>query len=131
MFEIQRLLVMLQTADVRAWSTEDLTKSFGWKQNEGQQQQDIHELNRILFEAIEKALSKTPYDSLVQELYFGHTNRVITCTLCNESRKRPETFLDLMLTVKGMKGVKESLENLFTFEELDGVECETCQSKTT
>lgn len=68
---------------MRAWSTEDLTKSFGWKQNEGAQQQDIHELNRILFEAIEKALSKTPFDSLVQELYFGHTNRVITCTLCN------------------------------------------------
>lgn len=36
-----------------------------------------------------------------------------------------------MLTVKGFKGVQQSLEELFNFEELDGVECETCQSKTT
>lgn len=35
LFEIQRMLVMLQEADTRAWSTTDLTKSFGWKQNEG------------------------------------------------------------------------------------------------
>jgi ubiquitin carboxyl-terminal hydrolase 40 len=53
LFEIQRLLVMLQSAQVRAWSTEDLTKSFGWASNEGQEQQDIHELNRVMFEAIE------------------------------------------------------------------------------
>jgi ubiquitin C-terminal hydrolase len=85
----------------------------------------------VLFEAIETALSGTAYDSLIQELYFGHQNTVITCTLCNQSRKRPERFLDLMLSVKNNKGVEQALEQLFTFEELDGVECETCQSKTT
>jgi hypothetical protein len=63
---------MLQSAEVRAWSTEDLTKSFGWESKQGQEQQDIHELNRVMFEAIELALSGTPYDSLIQELYFGH-----------------------------------------------------------
>jgi hypothetical protein len=31
LFEIQRMLVILQTADTRAWSTTDLTKSFGWE----------------------------------------------------------------------------------------------------
>ena len=35
LFEIQRLLVMLQAADTRAWETTDLTKSFGWQQNQG------------------------------------------------------------------------------------------------
>ena len=55
----------MQCGDTRAVSTELLTKSFGWKDNAGQQQQDIHELNRILFEGIEKALSKTPYDNLI------------------------------------------------------------------
>jgi hypothetical protein len=57
---------------VRAWSTEDLTKSFGWENKQASEQQDIHELNRVLFEAIETALSGTLYDSLIQELYFGH-----------------------------------------------------------
>ena len=36
-----------------------------------------------------------------------------------------------MLQVKGFKGVNESLEQLFAVDELDGVECETCQKKTT
>ena len=126
LFQIQRLLVMLQTANVRAWSTEDLTKSFGWENKQAGEQQDIHELNRVLFEAIEIALSGTVYESLIQELYFGQQNTVITCTQCNQSRKRPEPFLDLMLTVKGNKGVEQALEQLFSFDELDGVECETC-----
>jgi ubiquitin carboxyl-terminal hydrolase 40 len=65
LFQIQRLLVMLQTADVRAWSTEDLTKSFGWENKQGQEQQDIHELNRVMFDAIETSLQGTPYDSLI------------------------------------------------------------------
>ena len=38
LLEIQRLLAMLQASDKRAWSTEDLTKSFGWHGNEGMQQ---------------------------------------------------------------------------------------------
>jgi hypothetical protein len=38
LFEIQRMLVMLQEADTRSWSTTDLTKSFGWQNNEGAEQ---------------------------------------------------------------------------------------------
>jgi hypothetical protein len=53
LFEIQRMLVMLQEADTRSWSTTDLTKSFGLQNNEGAEQQDIHELNRVLMDAIE------------------------------------------------------------------------------
>ncbi len=39
--------------NTRAISTEELTKSFGWENNEGGQQQDVSELNRVLFDAIE------------------------------------------------------------------------------
>ena len=53
LLEIQRLLVFLQEADTRAWSTEALTKSFGWGAGQGQEQQDIFELNRVLFDALE------------------------------------------------------------------------------
>lgn len=79
LLEIQRLSVFLQTADKRAWSTQDLTRSFGWLGQEGQQQQDIHELNRILFEAIETALKGTFYESLVESMFFGEHDSYITC----------------------------------------------------
>ena len=36
-----------------------------------------------------------------------------------------------MLTVKGNKGVAQALEQYFQFEELEGVECEVCNTKTT
>lgn len=83
-----------------------------------------------MFEAVEKSLSSTSYDGLVQELFFGNQNTVLTCLQCGKSRKRPEPFLDLPLQVKGIKGVNESLQNYFGFEELDGVECEHCNEKT-
>lgn len=73
---------MLQEADTRAWSTADLTKSFGWQSNEGAEQQDIHELNRVLMDAIEQSLFGTPYESLIRELYYGQQNTVITCMEC-------------------------------------------------
>ena len=62
---------MLQEANSRAWSTEELTTSFGWKDNQGSQQQDIHELNRVLMDFVERALAGTVYDTLVQSLFFG------------------------------------------------------------
>jgi len=118
---------------MRAWSTEDLTKSFGWESNQGQEQQDIHELNRVMFDAIETSLNGTMYDGLIQELYFGTQTTLITCLQCGNSRSRPEPFLDLPLKVSGMKGVEESLERLFEIETLDEdnkLECEICQEKT-
>jgi ubiquitin C-terminal hydrolase len=127
------MLVMLQTADTRAWSTQDLTKSFGWSDNNGREQQDIHELNRVLVDAIEQALSGTPYESLIRELYFGELTSVIMCLECGNARKRPEPLLDLMLTVKGFKNVQESMNDLFSFQTFDGddkLTCDYCGVKT-
>ena len=56
---------MLQEMDTRATSTEDLTTAFGWKGNEAFQQHDVQELNRVLFDVIERALKETPYDTLI------------------------------------------------------------------
>ena len=104
---------MLQGADTRAWSTTELTESFGWKQGQGGNQQDIHELNRVLIDAIDQALSDTPYESLVRELFFGQQTTVIKCLECGNSRGRPDPFLELQLAVKNMKNVEQSLEQQF------------------
>jgi len=49
----------MQESDIRATSTEELTKAFGWENNEAMQQHDVHELNRILFDALEQSLAGT------------------------------------------------------------------------
>jgi hypothetical protein len=65
LLEIQRVFVMLQESKSRQTTTEGLTKSFGWDNADVRDQQDVHELNRVLFDAIETALEGTPYDSLI------------------------------------------------------------------
>ena len=118
---------MLQEADKRAWSTEDLTKSFGWNNAEGQQQQDIQELNRILVEALETALKGTVYESLMDEMFFGESISYITCGCCGHQRSVNEKFLDLPIQVQNLKGVAESLEAYFTPDEIEGFNCEACE----
>ena len=76
---IQNLFGMMQLSDIRATSTEELTKAFGWENNEQMQQHDVHELNRILFDALEQSLQGTQYDSIIQELFFGILGNIITC----------------------------------------------------
>ncbi|VDQ04161.1 unnamed protein product [Trichobilharzia regenti] len=60
-YQLQRLFVQLQTTESTAISTNGVTTSFGWRSCDVIQQQDIHELCRVLFDALEKKLgcSKT------------------------------------------------------------------------
>ena len=65
LWTIQNIFAQLQESKTRATDTQSLTKSFGWENNEAMQQHDVHELNRILFEALETALSGTDYDACI------------------------------------------------------------------
>ena len=56
---------MMQSNNIRATSTKLLTQAFGWENNEAGQQQDVHELNRILFDALEQSLAGTEYESVI------------------------------------------------------------------
>ena len=131
LLEIQRLHAMLQSSNKKAWSTEDLTESFGWHGNEGMQQQDIFELNRILFEAIETTLRGTPYETLIDEMFFGTSTSYITCAECGNQLTVEEKFMDLPLYVEGFKGVNESLDDYFKPEDIEGVNCQCCEKPTT
>ena len=87
-----------------------MTQSFGWKDNEHTEQHDVHELNRILFDALEKSFAGTEFENKIDELFFGLLDSIVTCTVCGKSRVRTERFLDLGLQVRGNKGVEEALE---------------------
>jgi hypothetical protein len=45
-----------------------LTKSFGWTSRDSFQQHDVQELARVLFDALERSLIKTPNAQLVRFL---------------------------------------------------------------
>ena len=131
-------------------STNRLTDSFGWSNNEEMQQHDVQELNRILFSAIEQSLVNTKQAKLIQELYRGtyvNKTRCLTClnvfqreVLINLNRSSieinihfffiQEEFLDLPITVQGSDGLHTSLISSYLLREnLDGnnqYKCEKC-----
>ena len=82
LLEIQRLFVMLQCCDRKAFSTTDLTKSFGWGEGDHEQQQDVQEFNRVLFDAIESALKGTDRETMVDDMFFGDLAGYLTCHTC-------------------------------------------------
>jgi hypothetical protein len=68
---LRQLFAKLQLIDEYAVSTQDLTKSFGWKGNDVGVQHDITELNRVLFDALHRSLAGTSGAELIPSLYRG------------------------------------------------------------
>ena len=50
--------------------TEEITKSFGWQNNEEQYQEDIQEASRVLFSVLEEALMGTVFSNVMQTYYW-------------------------------------------------------------
>ncbi|XP_077587868.1 ubiquitin carboxyl-terminal hydrolase 40 [Stigmatopora nigra] len=116
--ELQRLFARLLLVDQQSASTGDLTDSFGWNSNEGTNQHDVQELNRILFSALENSLVGTSGSTLIRRLYHGIIVNSITCKECGNVSQRQEDFLDLTACVCGMSSLEEALYNMFVAEEL-------------
>ncbi|PRP86442.1 hypothetical protein PROFUN_05361 [Planoprotostelium fungivorum] len=131
-YELQRLFGRLQLADTNQVTTESLTKSFGWTGSEVYDQHDVHELNRLLFDAIERSLQRTTSNHLISDLYRGTLVNKIICQACHRTSAREEHFQDVTLIVKGFPSVEESLKSLVNFELLEGSNqyfCEGCNAK--
>uniref|UniRef100_A0A9J7ZMI7 Ubiquitin specific peptidase 40 n=1 Tax=Cyprinus carpio carpio TaxID=630221 RepID=A0A9J7ZMI7_CYPCA len=116
--ELQRLFSHLLLVDEQTASTTDLTDSFGWTNNEEMGQQDVQELNRILFSALESSLVGTSGSSLIHRLYHGTLVNQINCKECGNISERQEDFLDLTVSVRGVSGLEEALWNMFVEEEM-------------
>ena len=87
----------------------------------------------MLFDLIERALKDTVYESLIEDLYRFTISNMIICQQCGVSRKSEEKCLDLIIQVKGINGVAESMCKLFEFDKLDGdnkLFCDNCNEKT-
>ena len=130
--ELQRLFAFLQTLDRKAISTKSLTESFGWRGNEIGQQHDVHELNRVLFEAIETSLKNTNSQDLLNKLYRGTLVNKVRCLTCGYTSEREEHFQDITAVVKNYSSLIYSLNDFVQPQLLDGENqyfCEQCNCK--
>lgn len=130
--ELQKLFAELQLSQKYAVSTEQLTDSFGWKGRESYQQHDVHELNRLLFEAIEMSLRRTSGDGQISKLYQGSMASNVKCKGCGRVSQRKEHFEDVTVFVKDRNSIIDSLSDIFQSELLEGDNqyfCEACDCK--
>jgi ubiquitin carboxyl-terminal hydrolase 47 len=124
-FQLQLLFASLQLSPSRAVSTKALTKSFGWSGSDVFTQHDVHELVRILFDALEDAFSGTANAIVMTNLFKGALRDFVRCTECSTERPRHDTILDLSLVIKPFGStqvagsVDEALEEFIKVETLD------------
>ncbi|XP_066301644.1 ubiquitin carboxyl-terminal hydrolase 40-like [Branchiostoma lanceolatum] len=128
--QLQRLFAKLLLVDQEAYSTTELTDSFGWTNNEELQQHDVQELSRILFSAIESSLVGTSGQELIANLYHGTLVNQIICGVCGRISKREEDFQDLTVAVAGYPSLQHVLTDQYVeMERLEGknqYRCEQC-----
>lgn len=120
------------------------TRFFCWKRKRKKRflqaidHQDVHELNRLLFDAIQKSLQGTKQSNLIRSCYEGSTINYTQCKNCQKIFKRAvnliefsflnsismsfvgifqEDYHDLPLVVQDSPNLHTSLANIFTIPE--------------
>ena len=130
-FQLQRLFARLELTEKGVISTSDLTKSFGWTRNELMEQQDIQEMQHILFDfLINSCGNDTELYHFLKVLHKGELIDYVICENCNNKREKNESFLDLSLQVSGHLTLNSSIEKFNEAEILQGVFCSVCNLKT-
>ena len=137
--QLQKLFFHLQEPIRKTEETKSLTKSFQWNTNEVYVQQDIQELCRVLFEAIEISIFLSGEDNnFLKNLYEGKTSSVIKCLECNNKSINTDTYMDLSLPIMNIfegihnKSLEMALMNFIKPEKLEGDNkyfCEKCNKK--
>jgi ubiquitin C-terminal hydrolase len=113
-------------SNTRSVDTIALTKSFGWEGSEVFQQQDVQELCRVLFDALEESFKGTEVEKTIDEIYAGEMVDYVKCIDIDYQSERRDKFLDCSLAIrpygssKSMKSLAECLEHYLEPEILDG-----------
>ena len=119
--QLQKLFARMQTTKERACSTRDLTKSFGWTDEDTIMQHDVQEFCRVLLDNLETKIDKQPQlKGSIQNLFRGKIRSYIRCTDVDFESKRDEYFYDLSLDVKGCSKLKDSFYKYIEKEKLNG-----------
>ena len=128
---LQKLFSSLNLLNIKATKTEDLTKAFGWENNEGRDQHDSQEFIRILlFDVLENILFNTPFNNIINNIYKVNYISNMKCDKCGNVKTKIESEYVLNLQVMNMKNLEASLYSIFGFEEIiEGYKCENCNQK--
>jgi len=124
--QLQKLFGLLQLSKDRAVDTIALTHSFGWEGSEVFQQQDVQELTRVLFDALEETFKGTAVENIIDELYAGRLVDYIRCIDVDYESERVDKCLDFSLAIVpfdsnvAMKSLTECIEMFLRPEILDG-----------
>lgn len=95
-------------------SIRQLLDSFGWSSSEESQQQDIHEIIKMLFDSIEKN------SKIIDKLFGGLQNNKIKCLKVDYESSKKEKFYDLRLDINECKNIYQSFDKLVKGDLLDG-----------
>eukprot|EP00906_Rhabdomonas_costata_P012104 RCo017292 len=157
-YQLQALFTKLQHSRAGAVETTTLTRSFGWNTSESFIQHDAQELNRVLFEALQKYMdhavasptlpappiasssvadteSRQPASlslGFIRDLYEGVMVDYLECEACGGGRRRKDLYQDVSLVIRGMRRVEDALDNFVQSELLEGANqyaCEACACK--
>lgn len=96
--------------------THNLTKAFGWTEQDVFHQHDIQELSRILCDRIEnkaKRFANNPEISL-NRIFVGKLKNYIRCLDISYQSEREEEYWDLSVEVQDISSLEESLELYFS-----------------
>ncbi len=123
--ELQRLFARLQRLDQRSVATEALTRyGFEWFSSEGGVQHDVQELNRLLYDKIEKQLKNTPGRNIIPSLYkfpIAYRKTFLAPQLgVTEATQQPG--YDLSVIVQGNPDLAHALAASITPEYFSGLE---------
>jgi len=124
--QLQRLFGLLQLSKNKAVDTVALTKSFDWDSSDVFQQQDVQELTRVLFDALEESFKGTEAENMIDLLYAGELIDYIRCIDVDYSSERTDKFLDFSVAIvpfgsdKPMHSLSECIEMFLQPEILDG-----------
>ena len=125
-YQLQRLFAMLASGSFKTVDTVALTHSFGWEGSEVFQQQDVQELTRVLFDALEQVFHDTPLQNVIDSIYGGELIDYIRCIDVNYESERKDKFLDLSFAIipfgqtKAMSSLNDCIDLFLQPEVLNG-----------
>eukprot|EP01062_Namystynia_karyoxenos_P021107 TRINITY_DN179_c1_g4_i1.p1 TRINITY_DN179_c1_g4~~TRINITY_DN179_c1_g4_i1.p1 ORF type:complete len:1524 (+),score=434.57 TRINITY_DN179_c1_g4_i1:76-4572(+) len=128
-FQLQSLFARLLCATRAAVETSALTKSFGWTSAEQFQQHDAQELNRVLFDALQKYIDRLGSAQFLHRIYEGRMVDFVQCKACRARRQRVDLFQDVAVAIRDCSSLYEALDKFVEAEHLDGsnaVRCDPC-----
>jgi uncharacterized UBP type Zn finger protein len=122
-------LELSERGDYNPWKFCFAFKEFdGGPTNTGEQK-DAQEFLNLALDRLDTALKGTSRQNLLRCVFGGQTCSQLVCQTCGHVKNRLEDFYNLSLTVKGLKGMHESLADLVRGEVINDYACSGCGKK--